>query len=133
MLAIPVDESISKKDRKARKKRTGKPLNVDILKKVRGELLGYNARELQRAESMNSIKFPKRINHPDDFLVRVPKKVRLGWNKGSQPDLLDFEQYKKTQAGENEAEVYDEREWVRGIWETWFDEVIPQLDGTGGR
>lgn len=108
-------------------------MNADILKKVRGEILGSNVKELERTESMNDIKFPKRINHPDDLLVRVPKKVRLGWNKGSQPDLLNFEEYKKAHAGENEADVYDEREWVRGIWETWFDEVIPQLDGTGGR
>jgi hypothetical protein len=27
----------------------------------------------------------------------------------------------------------DEREWARGIWDAWFDEVIPQLDGSGGR
>ncbi len=85
---------------------------------------------------MDTIKFPKKILHPDDLLVRVPKKVKLGfWRNGSKPCLLNFEEYKAKHSFQNDvaAEMYDEREWVRGVWEAWFEEVIPQLDGTGGR
>ena len=63
--------------KKKARKRQGKCLHPDVLRRVRGEVLSYEARVLQRAESMDSIRFPKRVNHPDDLLVRVPKKVSM--------------------------------------------------------
>ena len=42
--------------------------------------------------------------------------------KNSLPDLLDFERYSKTKRMPRSADV---REWVRDIWNKWFDEVFP--------
>lgn len=121
---------IKKQKKKKNKKLEGKRLNPDILRKVKNEIFTANIRNLKRSDSMNTIKFPKKILHPDDLLVRVPKKVKMDWKNGSKPNLLDFSEYKNSY---QTADIYDDREWVRGIWENWFDEVIPQLDGTGGR
>jgi hypothetical protein len=110
-------------------------LNPDILKKVKNEIFHSNKRKLQRSESINKIKFPKKILNADDILIRVPKKVKTQNWTNSKPNLLDFELYKKQNNYNLTSEKYmdDEREWVRAIWNEWFDEVIPQYDGTGGR
>lgn len=120
--------------KKAQAAGKSKPLNPEIFKKVKNELINGLPKTLKRCESMDSIRFPKKILHPDDLLVRVHKRVKLGmWKSGSQPSLVEFEEYKQKHCYQDKLDIYDEREWVRGIWEAWFDEVIPQLDGTGGR
>ena len=117
------------------KKPTGKRLNPDILRKVKADILEANKKQLRRCESMNRIKFPKKIFNADDLLIRVPKKVKTQMWTNSTPNLLDFEKYKQQHDFRLTSKKCnrDEREWVRGIWNVWFDEVIPQLDGTGGR
>ncbi|XP_018419983.1 PREDICTED: tetratricopeptide repeat protein 6 [Nanorana parkeri] len=41
----------------------------------------------------------------------------------SLPHQLDFSSFIKTQGGAQKGQ--DLREWVRGIWNNWFDEVLP--------
>lgn len=84
---------------------------------------------MQRSESINKIKFPVRVNHPDDLIIRLPRSF-LEQKRPSVPNIFNFEEYKENH--EFEPELGD-REWTRKIWNFWFDEVIPQLDGSGGR
>ena len=44
----------------------------------------------------------------------------------SVPLVLDFQSFTEGRGGI--PEEWPPREWVRDIWEVWFDEVFPPLD-----
>lgn len=118
-----------KKGKKTLKKKPVQKLNQNLLDQIRVEMLSKNRVALARSESISRIKFPVRVNHPDDLIIRVPRTL-IEQKRPSAPSLFDFEEYKR----EHEFEIeLGDREWTRKIWNIWFDEVIPQLDGTGGR
>ena len=81
---------------------------------------------LQRTESMNKIKFNRKVSNEPQLCV--PKLVKSKIRK-SLPDLLNFDDFKDKNDFEafelNDPEDNIEREFVRQIWNTWFDEVIP--------
>uniref|UniRef100_UPI00398E5DDC uncharacterized protein ttc6 isoform X3 n=1 Tax=Pristiophorus japonicus TaxID=55135 RepID=UPI00398E5DDC len=82
----------------------------------------------------------KKLLMPPKFLTRsasMPLSIRLAVidvkrqhpkrppRSSSLPSLLNFDAYAKQQRGIN-AGVAD-REWVRDIWNEWFDQVFPPL------
>ncbi|XP_052281417.1 uncharacterized protein LOC127878913 isoform X2 [Dreissena polymorpha] len=79
------------------------------------KFLKKKPRKLKRTESM--IRIPKPIERE----LRVPQRVREG-SRRSLPDIFSFEDYSRRKGKKKEA---DTREWVRDIWNTWFDEVYP--------
>jgi tetratricopeptide (TPR) repeat protein len=75
--------------------------------------------------------------------VQIPNKSRLK-RRTSIPNKLDFDAFKRVNNFEQSrlhtepdlppsVRANLEKEWAREVWTVWFDEVIPQLDGTGGR
>lgn len=128
-----------KTDKKRSRRRLGKrhkPMSFQALNEIEHSMKNDNIRSLARCESMDRIKFPIKI----DLEVQVPNKHRLK-KRPSVPDLFDFEQFKRVNKYE-ESEWHKtadpkffnrEKEWTRDIWSEWFDEVIPDLDGYGGR
>jgi len=44
--------------------------------------------------------------------------------RGSVPDLLNWEEFTKKRNRPPTADK-EEREWVRDIWDRWFDELFP--------
>ena len=132
---------VLKPEKKSKPKRNNhKPLSFDLLDKIEDSIQNENVKKLNRAESTDRIKFPVRIQTELEKLVQIPNKYRLK-KRRSLPDLLDFEQFKQAQGYknsswfiENQARSFNpEKEWTRDVWTIWFDEVIPQLDGSGGR
>ena len=117
----------------------GKRLNVDLLDKIENDIFESNVKQLTRAESADRIKFPIRFTTLENGnLLRESTKVRHA-RRPSLSNAGDFDSFKskfnfkKSKWHTNDNEFYDnEREWVRDIWVEWFDEVIPQLDGTLG-
>ncbi len=118
------------------RKRTKKLTNLDNKDKISFKMirdvgtflenLNNNSYPLQRTESMNKIKFYRKI--PTEPQLCVPKSIKSKVRK-SLPDLLNFDDFKENNDFE-EFELKDpednrEREFVRQIWNTWFDEVIP--------
>ncbi|XP_072135606.1 uncharacterized protein ttc6 [Mobula birostris] len=55
---------------------------------------------------------------------KTPQPIKLK-RKYSLPSLINFEAFVKTQGGI--AERTPVREWVRDVWNKWFDEVFPPL------
>ena len=84
---------------------------------------------LTRSESMNKIKFHKKM--PEEPQLRVPKVLKIKKRK-SLPDLLNYEEFKNKNDFKQfvlaDIEDNKDREWVRKIWNRWFDEVIPFFD-----
>ncbi|KAJ8298279.1 hypothetical protein KUTeg_024810, partial [Tegillarca granosa] len=70
---------------------------------------------LTRTESMEKI--PTVVPRE----LRVPGRVRSKIRK-SLPDILDFDSYSSKRSMPEDADV---REWVRDIWNVWFDQVFP--------
>ncbi|XP_067895393.1 uncharacterized protein ttc6 isoform X2 [Heterodontus francisci] len=56
------------------------------------------------------------------FAVREPR-IKILRRNSSLPSLCNFEVFAKTQGGIPEGVVV--REWVRDIWNSWFDEIFP--------
>ncbi len=116
----------------------GKRLTMNLLDKIENEIFESNVLKLERSESTDRIKFPIRFTTVENAMLRESTKVRKA-RRTSVSNISDFEAYKarqnfrKSKWYSNDNEFYDnEREWVRDIWVDWFDEVIPQLDGTLG-
>lgn len=107
-------------------------LNLDMLDQIEKEMLEGNRRELLRSESMNRIKLRAKIYKPEDSVMRLAKRNTLARRRPSVPQRLDFEAY-KTEKAFDATTGDSEREWTREIWNEWFDEVIPLLDGTFAR
>ncbi|XP_077983613.1 uncharacterized protein LOC144438458 [Glandiceps talaboti] len=71
-------------------------------------------RELTRSESLPKVTLPLEVE------LRVPKRIRYA--RRPSVSKLDFEKFAENN---NIEEGVDVREWVREIWDTWFDEVFP--------
>ncbi|XP_059155839.1 uncharacterized protein LOC131940934 [Physella acuta] len=106
--------------------------NYVILPKQKKKKRGHgnmDSAKLDALEKMFATKPPRKLTRTESVpkLNRViDREFRVSWqvrhHRPSVPNLLDFDEYKsrkRMQAGE------DEREWVRGIWNTWFDQVFP--------
>jgi tetratricopeptide (TPR) repeat protein len=81
---------------------------------------------LERSESTKNIRYWRKIE-PQFFISKTLRKR----NRASLPDLLNFNEYQQ-ERDYDEQKIYgldkDDnpiREWVRGIWNKWFDEVFP--------
>jgi tetratricopeptide (TPR) repeat protein len=116
-----------------------KPLTFEVLDKVENSIKNENIKRLVRSESLNRIKFPVRIQTKLEILTQVPNKRKI-LKRTSIPNLFDFEAFKAEKGYEKsewfveDSNFYNrEKEWTRDIWNEWFDEVIPKLDGSGGR
>lgn len=107
-------------------------LNLDLLDHVEKEILEGNRKQLVRSESMDRIKFRVKTYQPEDQIIRLARRNTLARRRPSVPRKLDFELY-KTENSYDRGKEENEREWTRGIWNKWFDEVIPLLDGTFAR
>ncbi len=118
---------------------TGKRLDNNLLDQIESDIMSKNVRLLKRCESLDKIRFPKR-NYQTDECLDIHNRNYIARHRLSISNLMSFENYKhkfnydQSRWNTNMDDYYDnEREWVRDIWNVWFDEVIPQLDGTGGR
>ncbi|XP_043405341.1 tetratricopeptide repeat protein 6 isoform X1 [Chelonia mydas] len=63
-----------------------------------------------------------RLHLQDKFSIRVSPAVQR-YRSPSLPCLLDFEKFEKSKGGI--PKDLGVREWVRGIWDSWFDEAFP--------
>ncbi|XP_053884264.1 tetratricopeptide repeat protein 6 isoform X2 [Malaclemys terrapin pileata] len=63
-----------------------------------------------------------RLHIQNKFSIRVSLAVQR-YRSPSLPCLLDFEKFAKRKGGI--PKDLDDREWVRGIWNSWFDEAFP--------
>lgn len=86
-----------------------------------------NRKTLVRSESMDKIKFRVKTYQPEDQIIRLARRNTLAQRRPSLPRKLDFETYKSEKNNDNSE---SDREWARAIWNEWFDEIIPLLDGT---
>ncbi|XP_007891557.2 uncharacterized protein LOC103178545 [Callorhinchus milii] len=66
------------------------------------------------------------LPRPIEPRLRVPKWMRHQ-RSSSLPFTLGFEAFVKAEGGIGQNVV--EREWVRAIWDKWFDEVFPATEG----
>ena len=128
----------SNKKGKKESKQLAQRLNLDQLDKVEKEINESNVKLLTRPESVDRLKFKKRIRHPDDILFQIGPKIRKQ-RRPSLSNLCKFDDFKesheyyKSKWFTNKDTFYDnEREWIRDIWNVWFDQIIPRLDGTYG-
>ncbi|KAL4230368.1 cytochrome c oxidase subunit 1 [Mactra antiquata] len=99
---------------KKKKKKPKSSISMARLDEIEN-FLRKKPRKLARCESM--IKIPKPIERE----LRVPQRVREGPRR-SLPDIFNFDQFGKKRGLKKED---DTREWVRDIWNVWFDEVFP--------
>jgi tetratricopeptide (TPR) repeat protein len=125
--------------KKRNKMSTGKRLDNDLLDRIEYDIMSKNVRSLKRCASLDKIRFPKRMDQIEECLY-IPDRNHIARHRLSISNLITFDKYKdkfnydQSRWYTNTDDYYDnEREWVREIWNVWFDEVIPQLDGTGGR
>ncbi|KAK7097844.1 uncharacterized protein [Littorina saxatilis] len=98
---------------KKKKKRVKHPLDMARLESIE-KFLSMPPHRLTRTNSLPKLK------RTVERELRVPQKVRH--RKGSLPGILDFDLYKTFKRKPKES---DEREWVRDVWNKWFDEVYP--------
>ncbi|XP_038263522.1 tetratricopeptide repeat protein 6 isoform X4 [Dermochelys coriacea] len=63
-----------------------------------------------------------RLHIQDKFSIRLSPTVQR-YRSPSLPCLLDFEKFEKSKGGI--PKDLGVREWVRGIWDSWFDEAFP--------
>ncbi|XP_067848274.1 uncharacterized protein ttc6 [Heptranchias perlo] len=90
-------------------------------------------------------KHPSKDNHTTEvpqLRESLPSAIRLNviskkepcstnlQRSSSLPSFFDFEAYIKVQGGISKRVVV--REWVRTIWNTWFDEIFPPLKESNG-
>ncbi|KAK6975950.1 tetratricopeptide repeat protein 6, partial [Biomphalaria glabrata] len=100
---------------KKKKKKKGKR-TLDKSKMIAAEqmLTTKNTKFIERRESM-----------PMQHKI-IERELRVSWQirhrRFSMPSVLNFQEYKTRKRMPSEE---NEREWVRGIWNTWFDEVFP--------
>ncbi|XP_021358969.1 uncharacterized protein LOC110454008, partial [Mizuhopecten yessoensis] len=100
--------------KKSKKKRKRAPINMARLDDIE-QFLRAPPKRLQRSHSLTN------IAKPVEKELRVPSKVRSRI-RSSIPDLLNFDDYgKKKGLGDDD----DMREWVRTVWNRWFDELFP--------
>ncbi|XP_078324094.1 uncharacterized protein LOC111124594 isoform X6 [Crassostrea virginica] len=98
---------------KKKSKRKG-PISMERLEQIE-KFLRAAPKPLERSNSM------LKMAPPVERELRVPSKVRLG-TRLSLPNLLDFDSFSRNRKMPQEC---DQREWVRDIWNGWFDQVFP--------
>ncbi|XP_038063059.1 uncharacterized protein LOC119733763 isoform X2 [Patiria miniata] len=103
------------KNRGKKKRRPLDPRRLDAIE----AFLMQRPRRIHRSESL-----PK-IQMPVAWGLRVPPRVR-SLRRGSLPDSLDFDEYVRENRDKDETDNL--REWARGIWDAWFDEVFPPTE-----
>lgn len=96
-----------------KKKRPKRPLDFARLEAIE-KFLSQPPNKIRQSKSLT------RFHRTVENELRVPKKIRD--KKGSLLDLLNFDLYKTSKGMPKQVE---EREWVREIWNKWFDEVFP--------
>ncbi|XP_056011741.1 uncharacterized protein LOC125682590 isoform X3 [Ostrea edulis] len=101
------------KKNKKKSKRKG-PISMERLDQIE-KFLRAPSKQINRSNSM------VKTAPPLERELRVPSKVRLG-SRLSLPNLLDFGTFAKNKKMPKEC---DQREWVRDIWNVWFDQVFP--------
>ncbi|XP_043930180.1 tetratricopeptide repeat protein 6 [Protopterus annectens] len=97
-----------------KKKKSKKSLDAKKIDALR-EKLNQQARVLKRCESL-----PRLSINIEPYLKVQSKMLQ---KSPSMPDVLDFKKFSKDHGGIPENTVI--REWVRDIWNMWFDEVFP--------
>ncbi|XP_069130069.1 uncharacterized protein [Argopecten irradians] len=100
--------------KKGKKKKKRAPINMARLDDIE-RFLKAPPKRLERSNSFTN------IEKPVDREFRVPSKVRSRV-RNSIPDLLNFEDFGRKKGLRSDD---DEREWVRNIWNRWFDEQYP--------
>ncbi|XP_033743076.1 uncharacterized protein LOC117329299 isoform X6 [Pecten maximus] len=100
--------------KKGKKKKKRAPINMARLDDIE-RFLRAPPKRLERSNSLTD------ITKPVERELRVPSKVRSRI-RSSIPDLLNFDEYGKKKGLRADD---DEREWVRVIWNRWFDELYP--------
>ncbi|XP_078601975.1 uncharacterized protein LOC144876496 isoform X1 [Branchiostoma floridae x Branchiostoma japonicum] len=103
---------------KKKKKKPGKKtIGLEKALKIQKELLTTH-HTLKRSTSL-----PK-LDMPVERMLRVPPHIRSG-TRGSVANIPTFLQYSSEKKMPGNADV---REWVRDIWNEWFDEVFPSSE-----
>ncbi|XP_059812571.1 uncharacterized protein ttc6 [Hypanus sabinus] len=107
------------------KKTTQKEVEAYMRKPVLPRKLAFVSNALSKPPSIltRSASLPSRIclnaiNGKTSQPIKLKRKYSL-------PSLITFEAFVKTQGGI--ADRTPVREWVRNIWNKWFDEVLPPL------
>ncbi|XP_078682864.1 uncharacterized protein LOC144917111 isoform X2 [Branchiostoma floridae x Branchiostoma belcheri] len=103
--------------KKKKKKPAKKTIGLEKALEIQEELLTTHHR-LQRSASL-----PK-LDLPVERMLRVPPHVRTG-TRGSVGNIPTFLQYSSDRNMPGDADV---REWVRDIWNEWFNEVFPSSE-----
>ncbi|XP_026142291.1 uncharacterized protein ttc6 isoform X3 [Carassius auratus] len=98
-------------------------------------------RAKKRGKTLSSVKMAyvwKKLREPSRTLTRSESLCQLPWESESSrgqfspllcpslPMLLDFETFATDHGGIPDSTP--PREWVRDIWDSWFDEVFPPLE-----
>lgn len=109
--------------RKSKKKSQHFKKNSVIVQEVRKLLSSYDPAPLKRSRSVET---GLSVNDEHTEIIhRDPKASEVPLNRHrsrSLPRVINFQEFLNRY---NESEIDDTREWVRDIWNEWFDEVIP--------
>ena len=124
------------KKKRSKTKNKEKKLTNDLLDKIEKCIFVENKVNLKRSGSMDFIEFPRRLVKPGEEALRAWRRDRK--RAPSAANMVKFEEYKILKGyecskwSENIDPYFDNnREWVRDIWNVWFDEVIPKLNEYG--
>ncbi|KAL1257548.1 hypothetical protein QQF64_010792, partial [Cirrhinus molitorella] len=106
--------------------------------KERARVSRFKHRAKKRGKMLSSVKMAyvwKKLREPPRTLTRSESLCHLPWEStisevqfspllcNSLPVLLDFETFATDRGGIPNTTPH--REWVRDIWDAWFDEVFP--------
>ncbi|XP_052720831.1 uncharacterized protein LOC128192291 isoform X6 [Crassostrea angulata] len=103
---------LPKKGKKKSKRKA--PISMERLEQIE-KFLRAPPKPIERSNSM------LKIVPPVERELRVSSKVRQG-SRLSLPNLLDFDSFTKIKKMPNDCVP---REWVRDMWNGWFDQVFP--------
>ncbi|XP_048456382.1 uncharacterized protein ttc6 [Rhincodon typus] len=118
-IAAPVTEAVVKKKQKTKHR---KKVKADMRMSPMSRKLAFVYRKLSMPP-----KAIKRSESSPTLILRDSEKVpKVLQRDSSVPCLFNFENYTKKKGGIPEGVVT--REWVRDIWNKWFDEVFPPLE-----
>lgn len=102
-------------------------LNVKTIEELENFLFNYESANLERSESVKNLRYWRQMEQ-QFFISKTLRKK----NRASLPDLLNFNAYQQERNYDEERVKKDIdqedcpiREWIRGIWNEWFDEVFP--------
>jgi hypothetical protein len=107
------------------------------LLKIKNEIYEANVKKLSRSTSQQRATFAhNKFKDPDNKCFSEAFSLSHRRRTDSLPSLLDFHSYKfkhgyfSSKWSTNNDDFYDnEREWAREIWNVWFDEIVPKIDG----